>query len=244
MLKRLRERYIGFIVAARYWLDLYKSRRAEEARLRDIAEHTGKTADWDKVRDMRAKKNKALRQFRRKRGAREEAERDYDREKKKTRRERAIEYAPTRLGLVENPPGSNRGGFITTMQKAFGDWLVGLAWCGVFAGYILRHVGVKVTYRVASVNNIVNDAKAGKHGFRKWRSNERDVEAGDLAVIFGPDVHVEFVLEVTATGCWTAGGNTSPGAGGSQSNGGGSYRRFRTWAEIYGIAVPDYPDGS
>lgn len=156
-------------------------------------------------------------------------------------RKRAVIYARTLLGEVESPAGSNRGRRLTGWQKSFGEWLIGQPWCGVFVGVILRHVGVKVTSRIASVAMIEDDARAGRNGFKSWRS-ARGGRSGDVAVLFGRGVHTEFIAKKTKTGYWTYGGNTSPeGGGGSQSNGGGSFKRFRPFDQVHGVAVPAYP---
>lgn len=158
-------------------------------------------------------------------------------------RRAAILRAGAQLGLVERPAGSNRGPGITEMQQRLGAWLVGLAWCGVYLADALRAAGVKVTYRMASVALVEDDARAGRNGLRSWRSNKRTAIAGDVAIMFGRGVHMELIVSVHSWGCVTRGGNTSPeGGSGSQSNGGGSYQRNRPWASIYGVAVPAYPD--
>jgi hypothetical protein len=162
-------------------------------------------------------------------------------------RAKAIAAWKRNLGWYEQPPGSNRGDGITAAQLSFGNWLVGLAWCGVFVGVGLRAAGCQVNYRVASVAFIEDDARAGRSGFARWISTmdprqRKHVQPGDVAVLFGRGVHTEGVLSVHDWGCVTAGGNTSPEGGtGSQSNGGISAQRNRPWAHIYGIAVPDYP---
>lgn len=156
-------------------------------------------------------------------------------------------------GITEQPPGSNRDNRvdgITAAQKRLGAWLVGLPWCGVWCANGLLAGGVKgVTYRLASVAFIEDDAKAGRGPFRDWqpRSKFRRVLRGDLVVLFGRGVHVETVRAFKKVGgAWyvrTDGGNTSGGPGGSQSNGGGSFPRWRPLSDVYGFARVDYPGG-
>lgn len=153
-------------------------------------------------------------------------------------RKRAIKLSKTFLGLVEKPPFSNRGGMITTMQLFFGRPYVGQPWCGVFVGYILAQVGVPVTSRVAYVPYIVQDAKAGRNGFKEWRG-PKEGNPGDLIPLFNQR-HVAKVIKKLSNGYITREGNTSPGITGSQSNGGGSYERFRPFSDVDGVAVPDY----
>ena len=54
--------------------------------------------------------------------------------------------------------------------------------------------------------------------------------------------HIGIVEENHADEGWmqTIEGNTSPGSGGSQSNGGGVYRRARNYNSIIGVARPYY----
>lgn len=160
-------------------------------------------------------------------------------------RGKAISRWNHRLGLTEQPAGSNRGPGITDMQRALGAWLIGLAWCGVYVADGLLAAGVPVTARMASVALIEDDAKAGRYGLRRWIAvgfrQAHGITPGDVAVLFGRGVHTEGIIEVHDWGLVTDGGNTSPeNGGGSQSNGGGSYRRNRPWRNIYGVAVPAY----
>jgi len=156
--------------------------------------------------------------------------------------------------LTEDPAGSNRDNRrdgITAAQKRLGAWLVGLPWCGAWAANGLLAAGVQgVSYRLASVRLIELDAKAGKAPFRDWRKPDeyKRVLRGDLVVLFGPGVHVETVraFKRKRGQVWvrTDGGNTSSGVTGSQSNGGGSYPRWRPLTDVYGFARVDYPGGA
>lgn len=160
-------------------------------------------------------------------------------------RAKAIARWNRKLGLTEQPAASNRGPGITEMQRRLGAWLVGLAWCGVYVADGLLAAGVPVTARMASVALIEDDARAGRYGLKRWiATNFRQghgITPGDVAVLFGRGVHTEGIIEVHEWGLVTDGGNTSPeGGAGSQSNGGGSYRRNRRWGSVYGVAVPAY----
>ncbi|MEJ7787497.1 MAG: hypothetical protein WKF96_22055 [Solirubrobacteraceae bacterium] len=148
----------------------------------------------------------------------------------------AVAWAAARVGTTERPAGSNRGPSIDVWQRAFG--FLGVAWCGLFAGCALRAAGVKgITSRIASVALIEDDARAGRAPFSAWTSSGSGVLRGDLVVIGGSGTHVELVVERHGDGaCTTLGGNTSSGPGGSQSNGGGVFRRVRSPREITGYA--------
>ena len=154
----------------------------------------------------------------------------------------AVAWAKSQVGITENPPGSNRGGKITEWQKDLGAWLIGLAWCGVFCAAVLKHAGVNgVTYRLASVATIEDDAKAGVGPFRAWTNSPGAVMRGDLVVLFGRGVHVEVVDRVDGNVIHTVGGNTSSGNSGSQSNGGGVFARTRALSDVHGFALVNYP---
>jgi hypothetical protein len=160
-----------------------------------------------------------------------------------TGRQKAVAYAKRHAGRVmEQPAGSNRGGLITVWQRSFGDWLVGQPWCGVFAGICMQAGGAKgVTSRVAAVAFIEDDARATRGPYAGWSGDPRHARPGDLVVLFGRGVHVEIVTGHTGGALTTVGGNTSAGATGSQSNGGGCFRRVRPYSAVHGIAHVRYP---
>ena len=167
-----------------------------------------------------------------------------------TPRGKALRWLSSHRGITEQPAGSNRDSRadgITAAQKRLGAWLVGLPWCGVWAGNALLAAGVKgVTYRLASVAYIEDDARAGRAPFAAWVApgGYKQILRGDLVVLFGRGVHVETVRSFRKINgvvyCVTDGGNTSSGDGGSQSNGGGSYKRVRPLSQVHGFARVDY----
>lgn len=155
----------------------------------------------------------------------------------------AIKYALQRVGVHEIPAGSNRGPRITKWQEYFGKFLVGQPWCGVFVGRMLTLAGVHVDARVASVALIEDDARARRNGWSQWLGKDfHAVQPGDAVILFGRGHHVGLVESVnrTTSTVRTIEGNTSPGNGGSQDNGGGVYRRTRSYQEVYGFARPAY----
>lgn len=160
-----------------------------------------------------------------------------------TSREKTVRYAESFAGKVrENPYGSNRGGIITVWEQRLGPWLVGEAWCGTFAGNMLLHGGVRgVSARLAGVGLIEDDARAGRGPFKAWVHDTARVRPGDLVVLFGRGVHVEIVRFIKNGVVYTVGGNTSAGSGGSQSNGGGVYKRARPLNQVHGFALVNFP---
>lgn len=177
-----------------------------------------------------------------------------------TPRGKALRRMSTHRGITEEPAGSNtdlrphkgdpRWG-IRKAQESLGAWLVGLAWCGTWCAWALKAAGVAgVNYRQASVALTEDDARAGRAPFRDWLppGDWRQVMRGDLVVWFGRGVHVEMVRGFkTVNGqvhVVTDGGNTSSGIEGSQSNGGGAFRRVRPLSQAHGFARVDYPGGA
>lgn len=143
-----------------------------------------------------------------------------------------------RLGVTEKPPGSNGGPGISQWQAAFGFGRV--PWCGIALGTALRKAGVRgISSRVASVAAIEDDARRGRGGFLTLvpRSQARP---GDAVILFGRGVHVGIVEANRGSYLVTCEGNTSSGSG-SQSNGGGLFRRRRPMSAVHAVARPRYP---
>lgn len=177
-----------------------------------------------------------------------------------TPRGRALRWLTNHRGITENPPGSNldnrKDGIRAAQLRVArgGTWLVGQAWCGVWACAAALHAGVSIPkpWRWASVVCIEDDARAGTNGFLKWVTNVPGRERGkvlraDLVVLFGRGIHVETFREFLhdSTGkvvaVVTDGGNTSSGPGGSQDKGGGAFPRVRPIGDVHGFARVDYP---
>lgn len=178
-----------------------------------------------------------------------------------TPRGKALRWLTNHRGLTERPAGSNTDDRKDGIRKAQrdcaggGTWLVGQPWCGVWCFNALQAAGVKgINSRMASVALIEDDARARRRPYRGWVDGPRVLQAwhderllrGDLVVLFGRGVHVATLREIKrVNGTWVAvtdEGNTSPGVGGSQDNGGGSYRRVRPLGAVRGAALVDYPD--
>lgn len=165
-------------------------------------------------------------------------------------RAKCVSWLEGHLGITEQPAGSNTDGRADGIRAAQllvaggGSWLLRQPWCGVWACTAALHAGVRIPQpsRWAGVANIEDDARRGVNGFRIWTGSTAHVLRGDLAVLFGRGVHVETVLEVHPGYIVTIGGNTSSGTSGSQSNGGGAFRRVRPLSSVHGFALVDYPN--
>lgn len=159
--------------------------------------------------------------------------------------ERAIRWANSQVGTVE-ATGNNDGPKILDWQRwvaAGGTWLDRAPYCGIgCANACIRHSTVVAPerYRWASVALIEDDATAGRNGFTGWSGDPRTAKPGDLVVLYGRGVHVELVRRRKDLTLETVGFNTSPGVAGSQSNGGGVWRRDRPFDQVHGIAHVNY----
>lgn len=118
----------------------------------------------------------------------------------------------------------------------------GVPYCAMFISYCLNWAGFTAEgVPGAYVPWILSaNSDAGR-----LVANE-DAQPGDLVMFDwqgdGVADHIGIVEENHADEGWmqTIEGNTSPGSGGSQSNGGGVYRRARNYSSIIGVARPYY----
>lgn len=169
--------------------------------------------------------------------------------KEKSWRDKVALWHETHLGITEQPllppPGSNcdfRADGIRTAQDgcANGTWLRHEPWCGVWAWAGLHAAGLvpKGASWMALVSSIEDHARAHTGPFRGWTTDGSLVKKGDLVILFGRGVHAGTVRYVDDRYVYTWEGNTSSSSHGSQSNGGGSYRRTRArHVEVYGYAL-------
>lgn len=144
-----------------------------------------------------------------------------------------IAWAQGYVGKHEQPIDSNRGPWLDPLLRAAG-WdpprgVYGPPYCGIFVINGLRRAGLVVPNSWSYAPNILNDAHAGRHGFKLVSKESR--APGDVLLFKFPGVSRD---SVDHTGfCKTKPknieANTSAGPGGSQNNGGGVYER--SWAD-------------
>jgi hypothetical protein len=114
----------------------------------------------------------------------------------------------------------------------------GLAWCAAFASWCLdtagAALGYRIPYRSGSCPDIETWARA--HGIL----HETGPHVGDWCLLQEWDAagqysgHIGIVTAIHSDGSMeTIEGNTSSGSGGSQTDGGGVYRRTRTIGDWY-----------
>lgn len=122
----------------------------------------------------------------------------------------------------------------------------GVPYCAMFASYCLDWAGVSAEgIPGAYVPWILSaNSDAGRLVYNE------DAQPGDLVMFdWGGDGvadHIGIVEENHPDEGWmqTIEGNTSSGTSGSQSNGGGVYRRARNYSSIIGVARPYYDETS
>ena len=150
-----------------------------------------------------------------------------------------IAEATKHLGYTET--GNN--------HTMFGKWfgMDGAAWCAMFVSYCMNHAGAGALIKgaqtakgSAQVSKFVAHAK--KH---KWaKIAPAAAQAGDIVIFNFPGGfetdHVGFIRAASkGKSIYTIEGNTSSGAG-SQSNGGGVYKRTRNFGVVHSIWRPPY----
>jgi CHAP domain/Putative peptidoglycan binding domain len=146
-----------------------------------------------------------------------------------------IAIAKDEVGTMESPPNSN--------VVKYSRWypMNGSPWCAMFVSWVLDQAGI-TEYKHAYT-------PTGAEMFRRqdrWFSSHP--QPGDLVYYDFPPheriEHVGIVVRENGDGSITTiEGNTSSGEEGSQSNGGGVFRRRRTPNLVVGYGRPSY-DGS
>lgn len=145
--------------------------------------------------------------------------------------DRAIEWANRFVGTVENPKNSNRGLVIDDIQKVFG--YKGVAYCALFAQYVYKRTCVTLNIPfpfsgTASSQTLYQEALK-----KNWIETDfKKLQRGDIVIwrkFLKWQGHVGIVERVfpELESFHSIEGNTSPGDIGSQSAGGGIYRRVR-----------------
>lgn len=148
-----------------------------------------------------------------------------------TYRELALREAITELGVHERG-FNNRGPEVDAYQRegaAYVGW-VGFAWCAAFVYRNFKRAG----FPVEQIPNRASVEYARRYAQLKRWIVTRPLRGDIISFHFDGDSwldhtgHVERVLKVgPMLYLQTIEGNTSPGTGGSQSDGGGVYRRRR-----------------
>ena len=140
-----------------------------------------------------------------------------------------LTVAAAEIGTTESPANSNK--------TKYGRWygLDGYAWCMMFVQWCFQQAGYPLPYKTASCGDLL----------RWYRENcpERVVSAPKPRDIISYNFGHTGIVESGGNGVITAiEGNTSAGDAGSQSNGGGVFRRVRSLSLVtaYIRAFDDY----
>lgn len=132
----------------------------------------------------------------------------------------------------------NRGKRVDEYQRADNLPGVGYSWCMSFVQWCYKMVYHPLPDLTASVGNFLGYAR--KVGWVTSRPLRGDLVCFNFDADNWPD-HVGFVARVLPLGLIrTIEGNTSPGTGGSQADGGGVYRRLRSRRRCVFVRVPGY----
>lgn len=150
---------------------------------------------------------------------------------------RMIRWAESQVGTVEGPRNNE------TVYGAFTGYNF-QPWCGSFIMYGFDQIGLK-----GEPSSVYTPAGAAAYKVkRRWIDRNGPVQPGDIVFFdWGGSTqtslvdHVGLVVGVNSDGSiQTIEGNTSPTDAGSQSNGGGVYRRVRPRRVIAGFGRPAY----
>lgn len=151
---------------------------------------------------------------------------------------RAVAALEGWVGRTEN---NNRAGWLDAWARKYvGEWMVGQSWCGLACIVAWSQAGVALPKDTVSTVAILNRAR--RHD--KFRPvSPENAQPGDLVVFNfaggAPAEHVGLARGPMRNGMIpTVEGNTSPGTGGSQNNGGGIYKRSRPIGLVAVVARP------
>lgn len=130
-----------------------------------------------------------------------------------------LKIAAGELGTTERPANSNR--------TKYGAWygLDGNPWCMMFVQWCFAQAGRPLPHRTASCSDMLS-------WYRKYQPERVTDEPKSRDIIIYNFGHTGIVESVAAGTITAIEGNTSPGEAGSQSNGGGVFRRKRSRALV------------
>lgn len=152
----------------------------------------------------------------------------------------AVNKAMAYRGTTEQPPGSNWGGKVEQFIR-FTGYTFPVYWCGCWAAWVVIKLGgakIPERIRLGYAPYITADARAGRNGLTAV--NAGNARAGDIGTMWNGQHIVVLTGPVRNGKVPTIEGNTSPGSGGSQANGGGVYERVRDLSDFDCFARPDY----
>lgn len=158
----------------------------------------------------------------------------------------ALAWARTKLGIKEQPPGSNTGPQIRDWQKAAG--MGPGPWCGAFAKACADAGGADITPEARYTPWLIGHAKAGTGGYEGWCDISNDLAKPGDHVLFnfdgrpGPE-HVGVLVRVEKGSgkVVTIDGNSAEPGKGSQADGGMVVEVARSVSLVIGVALVRWP---
>ena len=167
-------------------------------------------------------------------------------------RARAVNWAKSRVGITENPPGSNSGPYISKWQNLSGyPGEGGVPWCQCFVN-ASAYVGMgrnRNRFNPAAIGgytvSVVDMADNGEHGLKRISLDA--ARPGDWVFFNFPGGesvdHVGLFMHANkgeGTISTIEGNTSAEGASGSQSNGGGVFRRTRSTSLVAAVVRVPY----
>lgn len=136
-----------------------------------------------------------------------------------------LDLAIKDIGYTEYPPNSNR--------TKYGEWYGwnGVSWCMEAVQYWYDKAGYTLPYKTASCSALLTWYKAYQPDKIKKMPLPNDIviyKFGHTGIVESGDSQKAIAIE----------GNTSPTTSGSQSNGGGVYRRIRSADQVEAYIRP------
>lgn len=145
---------------------------------------------------------------------------------------KVLDIARGELGNKESPPNSN--------ECKYNDWYYGrrvsgssYPWCMTFLQWVFNQAGMPLPYLTASCSGLLTWYQRNRPDAIKKTPNLADI----VIYNFG---HTGVVEKVNDSNIVAIEGNTSPTAGGSQSNGGMVCRKTRGFKTVTAYIRPDY----
>lgn len=143
-----------------------------------------------------------------------------------------LDVARKELGVRESPPNSN--------EVKYNDWYYGrhvsgkaFPWCMAFVQWCFDRAGAPLPYLTVSCSSLLTWYQRNQ----PW-AVYKSPEPGDIVIYnFG---HTGIVESVNGNTITAIEGNTSPSAGGSQSNGGMVCRKTRGIKTVTAFIRPDF----
>jgi len=124
-------------------------------------------------------------------------------------RDKALSWMAGHRGCYESPGGSNCDSRSDGIRKAqddcvkmgsSGTWLRNEPWCGVWCANAMEAAGVKgLSYNLASVAWIEDQAKRGGPPFTGWTTDGGKAQPGDLVIIGSYGGHVGMLRKIESS---------------------------------------------